>query len=52
VSALNKCGWNYLKRLDLGCYLINGQVRTKCKNSILQDWERVGKLRMNMKRQF
>ena len=39
VSALNKCAWNSLRDLGLGSYLIYDQKITKCKNSILQDWE-------------
>ncbi len=37
VSVLNKCAWNSLRGLNLGSYLIYGQMVTKCKNSILQD---------------
>ena len=39
VSALNKCALNSLRDLDLRSHLIYEQVGTKCKNSILQDWE-------------
>ncbi len=39
LSALNKCAWNSLRGLGLRSYLIYSQFRTKCKNSILQDWE-------------
>jgi hypothetical protein len=37
VSALNKCAWNFLRGLELGSYLIYGQVGTKCNKSILRD---------------
>ena len=46
VSALNKCAWNSLRGLVLSSYLIYGQFRIKCKNSILQDWEWAEKLGM------
>ena len=39
VSVLNKCTWKSLRILYLSSYLIYGQMITKCKNSILQDWK-------------
>ncbi len=47
VSALNKCAWSSLRYLSLSSYLIYGQVITKCKNSILQEWRFSKRLKTN-----